>query len=87
MAMILLSWFPPSSGSQFSFCILKLLGFDHCPGCGIGHAMGYFIRGNFTASFESHPLGSFAVIIIMSRIYTLLRLHIFPNKNYKNISP
>ena len=58
--------------SDTSLCVFSLLGFEHCPGCGIGHAIHYALRLDITASFRHHPLGIIAVIIIFIRIKQLL---------------
>ena len=76
-ALTLLAVMRPDTDAHYSFCIFKMLGFNFCPGCGLGHSISYLFHGNLRASFSSHPLGIFAVIIIVSRIYTLLRLHLF----------
>lgn len=76
-ALTLLAVMPPGTDAHYSFCIFKMLGFNFCPGCGLGHSISYLFHGNLRASFSSHPLGIFAVIIIVSRIYALLRLHVF----------
>ncbi len=38
-------------------CPIRLLTGHRCPGCGIGHAVVYAMRGDFIASFHSHVLG------------------------------
>lgn len=38
-------------------CPFRLLTGHECPGCGMGHAVVYAMRGDFAASFHSHPLG------------------------------
>jgi len=47
------------------------LGFGKCWGCGIGHAMHFAMRGEWTISFQHHILGIPAVIIILNRIRQL----------------
>lgn len=59
--------------SHFTVCPLVNLGFDFCPGCGLGNSISHLFRGNFVASFQSHPLGIFAFIIILARIYSLIK--------------
>jgi hypothetical protein len=58
--------------AETSICPVSLLGFGHCPGCGIGHAIHYALRLHFSDSFRHHPFGIPAVIIIFMRIYRLL---------------
>jgi len=45
----------PESGA--TLCPFRLLTGLPCPGCGMGHALVYALRGDFGASFRSHPLG------------------------------
>lgn len=59
--------------NHFSFCPIKNLGFSFCPGCGLGHAISFLFHGNLQQSFDSHPLGIFALIVIIARIFTLLK--------------
>ncbi|MFC0185541.1 DUF2752 domain-containing protein [Pseudarcicella hirudinis] len=63
----------PASDAHFSLCPIKNLGFSFCPGCGLGHSISYIFHGELKKSFESHPLGIFGLIVIISRIYTLAK--------------
>jgi len=63
---------------HFSICPIKNLGFSFCPGCGLGESISYLFRLEFLESFYSHPLGPFAFIILMHRIYFLSK------KSYHN---
>jgi len=45
----------PESGPNF--CPFRMLTGLPCPGCGMGHALVYALRGDFFASFSAHPLG------------------------------
>jgi Protein of unknown function (DUF2752) len=56
---------------HYSFCVFKMLGWKHCPGCGLGHSIAFIFRGDWKASWEAHPLGGFALIVILQRIYKL----------------
>lgn len=80
-ALTLLAIMPPGTDPHYSFCIFKLMGIKFCPGCGLGHSISYLFHGNITASLKAHPLGIFAVIIILYRIYQLIQLHFFTKKN------
>jgi hypothetical protein len=87
LALTLLAFMDPTTDPHYSLCPLKFIGFKFCPGCGLGHSISYLFRGNFKASFECHPLGLFALIIIGTRIYKLSSLHIFSHLkkiNYGN---
>jgi hypothetical protein len=74
-SLTLLAVMSPGNDAHFSFCVFKMLGIDFCPGCGLGHSISYLFHGNLQASLSSHPLGIFALIIILSRIYKLLQSH------------
>ncbi len=55
-----------------SLCLFRFIGFFHCPGCGIGHAIHDALHLQLKNSFTHHPLGIPAVIIIFIRIKQLL---------------
>ena len=59
--------------THFTICPLSNLGFEFCPGCGLGNSISYLFKGDFISSFHSHPLGIFAIIIITFRIYTIIK--------------
>jgi hypothetical protein len=59
--------------TQFTICPLSNLGFEFCPGCGLGNSISYIFKGDFIASFQSHPLGIFALLIITLRIITIIK--------------
>ncbi|WP_430300559.1 DUF2752 domain-containing protein [Rapidithrix thailandica] len=73
----------PIGESHFSICPFYHLGFDFCPGCGLGRSLHYLLHFDLKTSFEHHPLGIFAVIIIIQRIITLLK----NNFKYKPYEP
>jgi hypothetical protein len=58
--------------SDYSLCLLKNLGFIHCPGCNIGHAIAFAMHGQIHQSIAMHWLGIPAVLVLTSRIITLL---------------
>ncbi|WP_235208330.1 DUF2752 domain-containing protein [Saccharicrinis fermentans] len=68
----------PHAHAHYSLCLIKNSGLDFCPGCGLGHSLGFLFRGEIANSFHSHPLGIFALIILTYRIF-----QIFKN-NHKN---
>jgi len=70
-ALIVL-FFLSENQTDSSLCIFSLLGFGHCPGCGIGHAIHYALHLKLAVSFQHHPLGIFAVIVIFIRIKQLI---------------
>jgi len=56
-------------------CVPTLLGADGCIGCGVGHAAGLALRGQFADSLEAHPLGILAVAVLLIRIMTIIVSH------------
>jgi len=78
--LIYLALFSPADQTHFTICPIKNLGFDFCPGCGLGHSITLLFHGQFVQSFYNHPLGFFAVIIIFHRIYKLLKTTIINHK-------
>ena len=73
----------PQTNIHYSFCLFKFIGINFCPGCGLGHSISYLFHGNLKESFHAHPLGIFAVAVILARIYKLSSLHILsPFKKY-----
>lgn len=56
-----------------SFCLIDRLGFDFCPGCGLGKSVAFAARGNLTASVQSHPLGIISILVIIARIGSIFR--------------
>ena len=70
--LMFLIFFHSPGESHFTICPLANLGLDFCPGCGLGNSISYLIKGEFISSFHSHPLGIFALIIIISRIISII---------------
>lgn len=65
-------FFLPLNSSKTTLCLFSILGFEHCPGCGIGHSIHDALHLRFSSSFRQHPLGIFAVLIIFNRIRQLI---------------
>ncbi|WP_026954038.1 DUF2752 domain-containing protein [Algoriphagus vanfongensis] len=63
----------PSAASHFTLCPISNLGFDWCPGCGLGRSMNLLARGEFEASWSMHPLAMLAYIVIFMRIWNLIK--------------
>jgi hypothetical protein len=64
------------TGEHFSLCPLKNVGWNFCPGCGLGRSISQIFDGHFEASLKTHPLGIFALIILSFRIVNLTKLYI-----------
>ena len=73
IALIYLFFINPYEAQHFSLCIFKNLGINFCPGCGIGRSISMIYHGDFLYSLQTHPLGLTALIIIVCRIYSLIR--------------
>ncbi|RNI35278.1 DUF2752 domain-containing protein [Hanamia caeni] len=82
-AILLLALMNPATDTHYSFCLFKFIGIQFCPGCGLGHSISYLFHGDFKQSFNSHPLGFFAVAVIFHRMYQLISVHfISKTKSY-----
>src|SRR5687768_973620 len=77
VALTILSFVQPSE-NHFTICPFHHLGLDFCPGCGLGKSISYLLSGDLRESFEAHPLGFFAVLILFHRILQLIK------SNYQN---
>jgi len=75
--LLFLAFIPPVKSAHFTFCPLKNLGFEFCPGCGLGCSISYLFRLNFKLSFQAHPLGLPALLILLHRISVLLKKSFF----------
>jgi hypothetical protein len=62
----------PDGEGVLSLCALHAIGFP-CPGCGLGASLSYLMHGELTRAFASHPLGLFALPVIIHRIVVLLK--------------
>ena len=67
-ALVFLALTNPHAESCFTLCPFANLGFEWCPGCGIGHSMSHALHGNFLASWQSHFFGIPALLILAHRI-------------------
>ena len=68
-----LAFFNSPDTTHFTICPFANLGIEFCPGCGLGNSISYLFKGDFIASFHSHPLGIFALFIIIIRIITIIK--------------
>jgi len=72
-ALLYLALIHIPGNTHFTICPIKNLGFDFCPGCGLGNSVSYFFHGDFYRSFTAHPLGIFAVVVLLFRIVFLIK--------------
>jgi hypothetical protein len=71
VALIALAFYQPAAQNHFTLCPLSNLGFDFCPGCGLGKSIAWLFKGEILQSWRAHPLGIFAVIVLTYRIISL----------------
>ncbi len=64
----------PETSTHFTICPLKNLGSNFCPGCGLGVSISKIFHFNLYDSFYAHPLGLPALLIILHRVFILLKL-------------
>lgn len=57
---------------HYTLCPFQNMGISFCPGCGLGRSIGLLFRLNIEASFQAHPLGIPAVILIVTRFVKVL---------------
>lgn len=75
LAALLLLFILPLSDNSISICPLYILGFDFCPGCGLGRSIQLLLHGQLSASFKMHPLGIITVPLLLYRVIQLCILH------------
>ncbi|MGV3528876.1 MAG: DUF2752 domain-containing protein [Flavisolibacter sp.] len=51
-----------------SLCLFRFVGWERCIGCGLGHAIHDALHGQWTASWEAHPMGLPATIALLYMI-------------------
>lgn len=74
-------YFVNLGNQHFTLCPLGSIGFDWCPGCGLGRSISLLMHGDFKASIAMHGLGIPAFLVLIHRIYVLTnQLHNFKNK-------
>ena len=81
--LIGLAIYNPFEGQHLSVCVFDNLGFRYCPGCGIGRSVSFLLHGDVRASFEAHPLGFIAILLLSFRIGKLVKDFIKDLKNQK----
>lgn len=60
-------------GTHITICPLANLGIEFCPGCGLGNSISYLFRFDIVSSFNTHPLGIFALIVLTLRIINIIK--------------
>ncbi|MBS4035972.1 MAG: DUF2752 domain-containing protein [Ignavibacterium sp.] len=72
-ALVYLAFFFNPAESHFTICPLSNFGVDDCPGCGLGRSISLLFSGKITESFQTHILGIPAVLILILRIFSIMR--------------
>lgn len=80
-ALFYLAFFNDPFHQHFTICPLANAGFDYCPGCGLGNSISLLLNGYIAESFNAHLLGIPAVLIIVYRIFSLVKF------NLKKVKP
>jgi len=80
VAIIIALYLPMPAEQHFTLCPLQNLGFEYCPGCGLGRSCNMAMHGKIIDSLTMHPFGIFAIIVILFRIYSLITIRIKPHK-------
>lgn len=65
--------FSDPGNHHYTLCPIANMGFDFCPGCGIGRSISLAFRGEFITSLKTHPLGIAAIILIVYRIIKIIK--------------
>lgn len=71
VVILVLLILPMPQEQHFTLCPFQNLGFEYCPGCGLGRSCNMALHGSFIDSLRMHPFGIFAVVVIIFRIYQL----------------
>ncbi len=72
VGLLLLAFMEPGEGHLFSLCPVSWLWEAKCLGCGLGHSIAFLFRGEIVASWQAHPLGLPAVLLLGRRIVVLV---------------
>src|SRR6476620_10836570 len=51
-----------------SLCVFRWMGFQSCPGCGLGHSMHEALHGHWRDSINNHLLGIPAIVLLLVHI-------------------
>jgi putative copper export protein len=72
-ALLYLAFVHTPGETHFTICPINNLGFDFCPGCGLGNSISLIFQGEIYNSFLSHPLGLLALTVLIIRIIQLIK--------------
>lgn len=80
LSILILLLMPMPIDTHFTLCPFSNLGWHYCPGCGLGRSCHLALQGNLGASVSMHPLGIFALIVIIFRVFSLIKFSIYQSK-------
>ncbi|MCA6075535.1 DUF2752 domain-containing protein [Fulvivirga sedimenti] len=69
-ALAVLAFINPGN-NHWTLCPLANIGIDFCPGCGLGRGISHLLHGEWSQSWNTHPLSFLAAIILVHRIIRL----------------
>ena len=72
MIVLVALYFMDRDSTSGSLCLFRFLGWENCPGCGIGHSISEALHFNFSKSFEAHIMGlpaTFLLILFIIRTF------------------
>ncbi|MCP2042553.1 DUF2752 domain-containing protein [Pontibacter sp. HSC-36F09] len=72
LGLLLLAGLEPMNDHLFSLCPVSWVWEGGCPGCGLGHSIAYLFRGELGPSWQAHPLGVPALLLLSWRVTELL---------------
>ncbi len=59
-----------------SLCPSRWIGFEGCPGCGLGHSITHLFHAQWQESWNAHKLGAPVLLALLWRIGQLTKLQI-----------
>lgn len=71
VALVLLYFMEPDPAG-FSLCVFHHLGWESCPGCGLGTAIHFLLHGEWALSWDAHVLAAPAMALFLFRTFRLL---------------
>ena len=74
-ALIFLALIEPAESTHYTICPFSAIGIDLCPGCGLGRSVSFLLHGDITNSLNIHPLGIFALIVLIARVISLIKFN------------
>jgi hypothetical protein len=70
--LVILATLHPEEDQHISICFFNSMGFKFCPGCGLGRSLAFLMHGEIARSLQLHPLGPFALLVLLYRICQLM---------------